>query len=253
MKFFQLKPLLVSLIFLGLLELLFHFSGLMFWGSFVMLVVVVGSVLWMMDGNWEGGIIRRSMLPLLLTIGILSFNFFMPVVLFRQIVLVVGTICMYFLMLHINQFPYKSFLITRLNFSFVSLVAAYLLFYSIAHLSVSFAMQLWILLLVVVGVSFAIFYSILWASGLDRATTILYTVLFGFIISEIFLIISFWPVDPSAKSIVLVVALYIFWGLFSHWLEKVLTSRIVLEYILVGLFLVAIVLLTASWLPPFLI
>lgn len=247
------KPIIVSLLFLGFLELLYFIPQINFWGSFVLMIITFAGVFWMMDGSWEMGIIRRSMMPFLLTLGILSFVFFMPILLFKQIVIVVGAACMYFLLLHVNQFPYKSFLITRLNFSFVSLVAAYLLFYSISNISMGFSMPLWVLMLIVVVISFMIFYSILWASGLERSLAILYTVLFGFLMSEIFMVISFWPVDPSAKSIVLVVALYIFWGLLSHWIERVLTTRTVIEYILVGLFLMAVVLYTASWLPPFLI
>ncbi|HPN67362.1 MAG TPA: hypothetical protein PLZ62_01770 [bacterium] len=252
-NYLKLKPLVVGLVFLGVLELFAFFPDLMLWGSFIVLMLVVGGVLWMMNGNWEEGVIRRSMLPILLSIGVLSFSFFMPKLVFRQIVYVTGAICIYFLMLYVSQFPFKSFLITRLNFSFVSLIAAYLLFYSIFHISVGFALPLWLLMLLVVGFGFMIFYSILWASGLDRSSTILYTVLFSLIMSEIFLIVSFWPVDPSAKSIVLVVAMYIFWGLLSHWLERVLTKRVVIEYILVGVFLMSIVLVTATWLPPFLI
>ena len=253
MKYFSIKPLIVSLLFLGLLQVFAFFPAVMLWGSFVMLVLVVTGVLWMMGGNWEGGIIRRSILPVLLTVGVLSFGFFMPVMLFKQIIFVVGSLCVYFLMLYVDQFPYKSFLITRLNFSFVSLIAAYLLFYSIFNVSVGFAMPLWLLMLIVVIIGFLIFYAVLWASGLERAKTILYTVLFGFLMSEIFLIVSFWPVDPSAKSIVLVVTMYIFWGLLSHWLERVLTNRVVFEYLFVGIVLMVVVLVTASWLPPFLI
>jgi len=253
MSLIKIRPFIVSLVFLVLLELVFYYSSLMFWGSFIILVVVVAGVLIMMHGNWERGIIRRSLLPVLLTLGVLSFMFFMPEALFRQIILVVSTFCLYFLLLNIDQFPYKSFLITRLNFSFVSLVASYLLYYSVSHLSVSFAMPLWALMLIVVAVSFAVVYSVLWASGIERTKAILYTVLFGFLMSEVFLVVSFWPVDPSAKSIVLVVALYIFWGIFSHWLERILTKRVVVEYIMVGLILIGVVLVTASWLPPFLI
>ncbi len=253
MKILSARPLIVSILFLVLLEIFSLFPTVMLWGSFLMLVLVVGGVLWMMDGNWENGIMRRSLLPVLLTIGVLAFGFFMPVLLFKHIIYVVGAVCIYFLMLYVDQFPYKSFLITRLNFSFVSLIAAYLLFYSVFNVSVGFAMPLWLLMLVVVAIGFMIFYSILWASGLDRSSTILYTVLFGFLMSEVFLIVSFWPVDPSAKSIVLVVTMYIFWGLLSHWIERVLTGRVVVEYILVGIILMSVVLVTASWLPPFLI
>ncbi|MFA4931138.1 MAG: hypothetical protein WC570_04730 [Patescibacteria group bacterium] len=253
MSWWHYKPLVISLAFLVLLEVLHYFPDFVFWGSFVLLVLVVSGVLWVMGGNWEEGIIRRSILPVLLSMGVLSFGFFMPITLFQQVVMVMGAICMYFLLLYVDQFPYKSFLVTRLNFSFVALVAAYLLYFSIAHFSVSIALPLWILMVVVVFFSFAIFYSILWASGLDRSIVVLYTVLLGLLISEIFLVISFWPVDPSAKSIVLVVVMYIFWGLLSHWLEKIMSARIVAEYVLLGLVLMAAVLLTASWLPPFLI
>lgn len=243
----------VCALFLGILELLYFYPSLVFWGSFILLLVVIFGVLWVMNGNWEEGIIRRSILPILLSLGVLSFGFFMPINMFKQTVMVVGTLCMYFLLMYVDQFPYKSFLITRLNYSFIALVAAYLLFFAIGHLSVSLAMPLWLLMIIVVFLSFSIFYAILWASGLERNLVVLYTVLLGFLISEIFLIISFWPVDPSAKSIVLVVALYIFWGILSHWLEKILTTRVVVEYILVGLFLMGLVLVTATWLPPFLI
>lgn len=253
MEIFRLKPFIVSLIFLVILEILHFFPDFVFWGSFVLLVLVVAGVLWIMGGNWEEGIIRRSILPVLLSMGVLSFGFFMSVPIFQQIVLAMGAICMYFLLVYVDQFPYKSFLVTRLNFSFVALVAAYLLFFSISHFSVSVDIPLWVLMVIVIFFSFAIFYSILWASGLERGIVILYTVLLGLIISEIFLVISFWPVDPSAKSIVLVVAMYIFWGLLSHWLEKIMSFRIVLEYVLLGIVLMLVVLLTASWLPPFLI
>ncbi|MBU0647865.1 hypothetical protein KJ855_01665 [Patescibacteria group bacterium] len=252
MNYIKTKPLVVSLMFLVIHEVLHYFPDLVFWGSFVLLVVVVSGVLWVMESNWEEGILRRSMLPVLLAMGVLSFSFFMPIALFSQIVIVMGTLCFYFLLLYVDQFPYKSFLVTRLNFSFIALVAAYLLFFSISNFSVSLSMPLWILMVIVVFLSFSIFYSILWASGLERSAVILYTVLLGLLVSEIFLVISFWPVDPSAKSMVLVVAMYIFWGLFSNWIERVLTLRVLMEYLLIGMVLMALVLLTASWLPPFL-
>ena len=248
----RVKPLVISLLFLLVIELINYFPSFVFGGSFVMLVMVIAGVLWIMQGNWEEGIIRRSILPVLLVMGVLSFGIFMVVPLYKQVVVVVGSICLYFLMLYIDQFPYKNFLVTRLNFSFVALVAAYLLFFSISHFSVSLMLPLWILMIIVVFLCFLIFYSVLWASGLERQVVILYSVLLSLLISEIFLVISFWPVDPSVKSLVLVVAIYIFWGLLSHWLEKVLTTRVVIEHLSIGLFLMALVLIMVNWLPPFL-
>ena len=248
----RVKPLVISLLFLLVIELINYFPSFVYGGSFVMLVMVIAGVLWIMQGNWEEGIIRRSILPVLLVMGVLSFGIFMVVPLYKQVVVVVGSICLYFLMLYIDQFPYKNFLVTRLNFSFVALVAAYLLFFSISHFSVSLMLPLWILMIIVVFLCFLIFYSVLWASGLERQVVILYSVLLSLLISEIFLVISFWPVDPSVKSLVLVVAIYIFWGLLSHWLEKVLTTRVVIEHLSIGLFLMALVLIMVNWLPPFL-
>ncbi|MFZ5392355.1 MAG: hypothetical protein ACOZAR_04170 [Patescibacteria group bacterium] len=253
MSWLRFKPLVISVVFLVILEFLYYYPSLVLWGGFVLLLIILAGVLWIMRGNWEDGIIRRSILPVLLAMGVLSFGFFMHMPYYRQVVLFVGSFCLYFLMVYVDQFPYKSFLITRLNFSFVALVAAYLLFFSITNFSVSLQMPLWILMIIVVMVSFLIFYSVLWASGLERSYVMLYTVLLGLMMSEIFLVVSFWPVDPSAKSMVLVVVMYIFWGLLSSWLEKVMTTRVVIEYLAIGLTLMAVVLLTASWLPPFLI
>lgn len=94
--------------------------------------------------------------------------------------------------------------------------------------------------------------------GVERS--LLYSLALSFTISQIVWISSFWLISyPQSEritnigiplpAIVGAVFFYLFWGLSHHRLEHSLSRRIVWEYIIISGMFLAILFVTAKWLP----
>jgi len=91
-------------------------------------------------------------------------------------------------------------------------------------------------------------------------SSVLYSLSLSFIIAQIVWLSSFWlisyPASEKAVStgvplpaVVGTVYFYLFWGISHHRLEGTLTRKVLGEYVLISVFFLLILFLTAQWLP----
>lgn len=90
----------------------------------------------------------------------------------------------------------------------------------------------------------------LWGINLEEKLTKkiwLYSLGLSFILAEIALVFSFWPVSVAVGSLSLTTALYIVLGLTQHYLSERLFRRTLNEYIGVGVAVLIVIFLTTHW------
>lgn len=139
-----------------------------------------------------------------------------------------------------------SLISVRKNPEIFALFNLYLLFYDLYNVRYGLAFPLSIIILIVFGFTLAIFaflvhfYKI--SKNLDKNLLWLYLAIAGLSVMEIFLAMSFWPVDPKIKSFVIVIIFYVIFRIFYLYANNVLNSKKVIVFMLISFFILAVVL-----------
>ncbi|MBM3205405.1 hypothetical protein FJZ41_00955 [Candidatus Shapirobacteria bacterium] len=108
----------------------------------------------------------------------------------------------------------------------------------------------WFNLLLIFAVSFPLFLQGLWGVNLEEKLTKeiwLYSLGLAFVLGEISLAFSFWPVTVAVGSLSLTTSLYIVLGLAQHHLSERLFRRTLNEYLGVGIAVLIVIFLTTHW------
>ena len=104
--------------------------------------------------------------------------------------------------------------------------------------------------LLVLAVSFPLIFQSLWSVDPGEkpgANILLFSVVSSLIISELTLVVSFFPVNVLTGSLFLTCFAYILIGLSSAWLVGRLFRQTIKEYLIVGGLMFLFLLLTTSW------
>jgi len=130
-------------------------------------------------------------------------------------------------------------------------LAAFLDFWVIYSIYSNFNLSLWMNMIIILVVALGLFYYLFWACGIFAEYILPFTILLGLVILEIFVALSFWPVDASTKSIILILVFYTFSGLLVLRAKKELTKREILEYLILFIILFLIIIFTMRWYTVF--
>ena len=192
-------------------------------------------------------------LPFLFTLGVGFFYFLTPNSWFARIPLIIlyGA-GIYSLLLTENIFSVAAIRTIQLLRSahavafLLTLVTSFFLY----NVILSFRLDPWFNFLFVLAASFPLFLQGLWCINLEEKITKkiwLYTLALSFVLGEIALAFSFWPVSLATGSLSLTTGLYVLLGLSQHELSERLFRRTVNEYIGVGIAVLVVIFLTTHW------
>lgn len=126
------------------------------------------------------------------------------------------------------------------------LLIFYLGLYDLYNIRYGLAIPLFLIILIVFGLT--LFSFSLWAhfqklsQEQNKDIFWLYLVTTGLIAMEIFLTMSFWPVEPKIKSLVIVVVFYIISRVFYLYINNVLNLKKTITFILISLLILGAVL-----------
>lgn len=133
------------------------------------------------------------------------------------------------------------------NFEFLSLLILYLGIYVIYNILYSINLPLYAAMVVVLILVTALFFSML---SLDQVDTILpkevfrgLILLLGLVVLELFLGLYFWPIEPEAKSLILVVVFYLITSIIYLYIHSMLRLNKIRGYLIVSILILAIILL----------
>lgn len=136
-----------------------------------------------------------------------------------------------------------SFILT--NVSFFTIIAFYLI-----HVIPIIPNLMFLMPILVFVVACILTFQLFWFYSLDtkmlKEITV-YSVFNALALSEIVLIISIWPVNPTIYAISLTGIFYCFSGLSHTWFEKKLFKGVLWEYVWVGFLSILILILFSRW------
>lgn len=207
---------------------------------------------------WEGlnrmKAVVLMVLPVFFTVAVSSFYFLLPVRwLTRLPIVVVFGLLFYLLLLSQNVFNVASIRTIPLyraastaTFLF-TLLSAFFIFNVLFSLNMLF---IWNGIAVAV-ISFLLILQVLWSINMEdriSASVFIQSVILGLGIGELAIGFSFWPItQPSIWALVLSSAMYVSLGLTTHYLKEKSGSRIVIEYLGIGITVLAVAFYTTSW------
>jgi hypothetical protein len=197
---------------------------------------------------------KKMVLPLLILVGVTFFLLFEPTKFLRQVVIILSIAAFWLFFTIYRKIPAEDLEEKELDgilnlLTFLCTFSAFLDFWVIYNVYYAFALSLWVSMLMVLVVSFALFAYLFWATGIYAQFLLPFAILLGVTLLEIFLVLSFWPTDPATKSLILVLFFYTLLGLTVTRAKKELNRKKVLEYLVLFCFFFLLIILTMKWYP----
>lgn len=109
------------------------------------------------------------------------------------------------------------------------------------------AVPFWILVGVVVVVSFLIGTQWAWAAQVSSIKTLVYTMVITLMILELFWAIAFLPTDFYVAGFLLTVSYYVMWGILKSSVYAILTPKLLRRYLTVAVIATCVVVMTTVW------
>lgn len=206
---------------------------------------------------WEGLNITKAftllILPTFFTVAVASFYFLLPVRwLTRLPVAFIFGIIFYLLLLAQNVFNVASLRTIPLyraastaSFLF-TLLSAFFIYHVISAFNLLF---IWNGLAVFI-LSFPLILQLLWTIKMEdsvSASIVVQSFIISLVLGELALGFSFWPSPTTIWSLSLSSAMYVLLGLTTQYARSRLNSRVVLEYLGIGVVVLIISLVATSW------
>lgn len=191
-------------------------------------------------------------LPTLFTLAISSYYFLLPVRWLTRIpVAFLFGITFYILLLSQNVFNIASsrtiplYRVASTTILILTLITAFSLF------SVLFSFHMLFIWngLGVFLISFPLILQMIWSIEMERLSSlvIIYTTILSLLVSELGLILSFWPISTPMASLMLSTGLYIVLGISTHSFRERLNRGVVWEYLGWGGLIFLVAYFATSW------
>lgn len=179
----------------------------------------------------------------LLVVSIIGFFYFEVSVILRSAVIIFALASFAWMLLQKNEKPPLAS-----KREILVLLVLYLGFFSIYNLLYGLGIPLYFVMLAVWLFVSAMFYSLL---ALDEIDTLLthplfwvFTSLVGLVILEVFLSLSFWPIDPKVKSLILVVIYYLITKIIYLYTHNVLNFKKILGFLIISVLIIGLMILS---------
>ncbi len=211
-------------------------------------------VLWSLSEALNGALWLVSwILPLFFTAGVGLFYFLLPSSIFTAVpVIVFYLLGLYAIFLSENIFSVASIRTIQLfrSASAVSFLLTLFTSFLLYDTIFSFKLPYYLNSVFVFLVSIFLFLHGIWSVELGEKITgkvVYYTLILALIMSEIALVLSFWPVTIALCSLFLTSLVYVLLGLTQAYLSGRLFKKTIKEYLAVGFFVFIVLLFFTTW------
>jgi hypothetical protein len=192
-------------------------------------------------------------LPVFFTTGFGLFSFLLPANLWSQVLtLVLYALGIYILLLTENIFSVATIRNIQLLRAaqatgfLLTLITTFFLFDAV----LSFRLDPWLNGGIIFLVSLVVFFQGLWKATIEEKVSwrlLSLTLLLAFLMGQVALAISFWPLTVSTGSLFLITVLYVLLGLVQSELQERLFAKTIREYLWVGVIVFLTIFLTTHW------
>jgi hypothetical protein len=181
----------------------------------------------------------KLILGLLLTVSVCGFFYFEQSAILRTLIVILSLISFSLVFFYNSETPTSS---NRREILVVLIL--YLGIFSLYNLLYGLGIQLYLIMIAVWLLVTLLFIGLLILDRMDKLVSktlfSLFACLNGLVILEVFLSLSFWPIDPKIKSLVLVVIFYLVVNLFYLYANNMLRFKKTFGYILISLIILAL-------------
>ncbi len=205
------------------------------------------------EGLNKNATLLSLILPPLFTLGVGLFWFLLPSTLYARLpIIILYGIGTYVILVTANVFVVsviKKIPLTRAAKA-VSFVLTLFTYFLLCDAVLSLKINILLSSLIVFLISNLLFLQGLWISKITREIgkdTLIYSVIFSYIVSTISLILFFWPVSVIFGSLILTISVYILLGIGQAKLEGRLFKRTVKEYLAFGVLVFIFMFIFTSW------
>jgi hypothetical protein len=245
--------LLLSLGFIGI-----NFVGDSYRLFAIMALTIVTIVLFVIC-LWEGLGINATLLSLILpplfTLGVGIFWFLIPINIFARLpVVVFYGVGIYFLARTENIFTVSSFKIIPLfrGARWIGFILTFLTAFFLYNAIISIKANIFVTATGVALISLFLFLQGFWVSSIEKRDLasnkmFLYSIIFALGITQISILLYFWPVTVVVGSIFLTIGVYVLLGLGQAQLEGRLFRQTVEEHLIVGLIVFIFMFFVTHW------
>ncbi len=255
--FFHVRIFLYSLIFLGVLEFVsidFISSELAFLSDksiFFTVLIFLGLLVYFYQVSKK--ISRNSnmtLIPVLFVVGSFGLLYFIQTHWQQNCFIVICTFVYYLIHLAIYRLRSCKKDQTALGVMSAGSIATIFLLYSVAYgIYLNFAISLWFLMATIMVITTLISFQYLLFVCENKMLVLSYGLILGFIMTEIFWVLSFWPFGYLTTSVAGLVLYFVFWDIIQcHFLQKLSKRRIVANMVFLGI-IVMMVLSSTRWFP----
>lgn len=189
-------------------------------------------------------------IPVLLAISVPGLLCFVQSVKQQHLLILLGAIAYYFV--HIALYRLRTCETDKTARGIIAAgnVSTIFLFYATSYgIYLNFAISLWVLMVATIVSTVLVSLQYLVLISNDRKKVLNYSIVLGFVMTEIVWILNFWPFGYLTTGVISLIFYYVFWDLAArHFLDELSKRRVVVNMV-VFLSLGALVLSSTRWLP----
>jgi hypothetical protein len=255
--FFHARIFFHSLIFLGILEFIsldFVSSNLAFLSArnfflaslgFLVLIFYFYQVAKKVSGSFS-----LTPIPVFFAAGSLGLLYFIQAHWEQNCFIVICAFVYYFIHLALYRLHLYRKDKTALGILSAGNTATIFLIYAVTYgIYLNFAISLWFLMTVILLCTTLISFQYFLLVGENKMLMLSYALILGFIMAEIFWVLSFWPFGYLTTGVAGLIFYFVFWDIIQcHFSQKLSKRRIVFNLVFLSI-LVTVVLSSARWLP----
>lgn len=249
----KLKSIFVSLLVFVGLEVLIKKQEWFWWIVLGLVVLVLGTCLTIVKFS-RGKRLNFIILPALYITGVLNFFIFLQEGILRHIYIFGACSFLGMLLLNVSKSVHTPLVLEQernkriLINNIITLLCAILIYSSIWGLALLTSWPMWIAILIISGITFALAYQSLWfAQLLRKKETWLYILILVLLAAEVSWCLTLWPVGFLVLGGVLFSIYFVFQGITQAHLKGELTRRIVWQHLGLGTLLLIASLTSAKW------
>jgi hypothetical protein len=243
--FLKFRPLLFSLVFFVSLEII------VFKANFVFPIALFLFLLSLYEGRKIGGRWLFSVLPVFFVLSSIALLYLIGLTYEQQIFIILSS-CMYYLSLfsayRLGQYSGDQ---TAKGMNMAAAFATIFFTYSSAYgLYLNFFVPLYYLMLAYLIVTLLVSFQY-FAIVKEKQLKIvwIYSLLLALIMTEIVWTMNFWPFGYLTTGVIALILYYVLWDLTQSYFLNLLSRKRVVANMVFFSVLIAIVLLTAKWIP----
>ncbi len=246
-------PLLVTLIFLIILELIKFYPFLIYWLVPLLFLSLFFFLWFFSQRKIDKKFLSLAICPFFFILALLFFFVVLtPQHLFLvQIYILFASCLLYFLLKNLSLYLIKgeaSLPTSLVNIIFFfNLLSVFLFFSSFYSLAIFPYLTFWLIELAIIIIISAIVYQIFWIYGFLTPKNVLFILVITLVLAELFLAIYFLPTSFYVNALFLTIFYYLLIDISYFFLLGKLNSKIIRSHFLIIFFILLVIILTMHW------